>query len=601
MSVEQAMRPVPLAAGPVSAVFEPDSAFLRYVQVDEREMIRGVYAAVRDHNWGTVPIAVGDLTHRQDDEGFELAFTAHHRQGEIDFTWAGRIVGAADGTITYTFDGQANTSFKRNRIGFCVLHPRDATGARCRVTRVDGSQVEDRFPELISPHQPFLDMRAIEHEAAEGLWCRVVMEGETFEMEDQRNWIDASFKTYCTPLALPFPVDVSAGDRVQQKVTIEPIVDRAARPAASAPTADRVVELAVDEASTHRLPRLGLELTPGHEHTPAELERLRPLKPAHVRAELRLDAPDWRTHLEHAAQTATQLNARLELASFFSPSHDAELASLGEALRELATPLARVIVLHREHKTTPDDLARAAGEVLGERANCFVGTDAFFTELNREPPNVRAATGLAGVAFSTNPQVHAFDDASLIETLEAQTDVVRTARSLAAGGQVAVSPVTLKMRWNPNATAPPAPTPPGELPADVDGRQREPITAVWTLGSVKYLAEAGADSVTYYRTVGLRGVMEREAGSEVPAKWPSQPLERYPVYDALALLAGAGDAQVVRCTSDAPLRAIGLALRQGATRRLLLMNLTHQRQRVRVTSTGQAHTLEPMQILEASY
>ena len=40
------------------------------------------------------------------------------------------------------------------------------------------------------------------------------MEGETFETEDQRNWSDASFKTYGTPLHLPFPVEVEEGTRV---------------------------------------------------------------------------------------------------------------------------------------------------------------------------------------------------------------------------------------------------------------------------------------------------------------------------------------------------------------------------------------------------
>lgn len=28
-------------------------------------------------------------------------------------------------------------------------------------------------------------------------------EGDVFEMEDQRNWTDASYKTYCTPWGCP--------------------------------------------------------------------------------------------------------------------------------------------------------------------------------------------------------------------------------------------------------------------------------------------------------------------------------------------------------------------------------------------------------------
>ena len=36
----------------------------------------------------------------------------------------------------------------------------------------------------------------------------MIFNGETFEMEDQRNWTDASFKTYCTPLSLPYPIKI---------------------------------------------------------------------------------------------------------------------------------------------------------------------------------------------------------------------------------------------------------------------------------------------------------------------------------------------------------------------------------------------------------
>ena len=54
-------------------------------------------------------------------------------------------------------------------------------------------------------------MRAISHEVVPGLMAEVRFEGETFEMEDQRNWTDASYKTYCTPLSLPYPVEVKEG------------------------------------------------------------------------------------------------------------------------------------------------------------------------------------------------------------------------------------------------------------------------------------------------------------------------------------------------------------------------------------------------------
>ena len=46
------------------------------------------------------------------------------------------------------------------------------------------------------------------------------MEGDTFEMEDQRNWTDASYKTYVRPLALPWPYTLAAGTRLAQSVSL---------------------------------------------------------------------------------------------------------------------------------------------------------------------------------------------------------------------------------------------------------------------------------------------------------------------------------------------------------------------------------------------
>ena len=46
------------------------------------------------------------------------------------------------------------------------------------------------------------------------------MEGDTYEMEDQRNWTDASYKTYVRPLARPWPYTLDAGARLDQAVTL---------------------------------------------------------------------------------------------------------------------------------------------------------------------------------------------------------------------------------------------------------------------------------------------------------------------------------------------------------------------------------------------
>jgi D-apionolactonase len=190
------------------------------------------------------------------------------------------------------------------------------------------------------------------------------------------------------------------------------------------------------------------------------------------------------------------------------------------------------------------------------------------------------------VALAMNPQVHAFDNASLVETLATQATVVLCARRLAQGKPVIVSPITLKMRFNPNATGPIPPPLAGELPPQVDPRQMSLLGAGWTMGSIKYLAAAGAQAVTYYETTGWRGVMETEAGMPLPDKFRSLPGGVYPLYHVLADVGEYAGGAVLPSTSSDPLRVEGLALQQGNRVRVILANMTAEPQEVTLPDPG---------------
>ncbi len=153
-----------------------------------------------------MPAELEDLEIEAEPESFRIRFVARHRRGPVRFDWEGRIEGASDGRLTFAMEGAAASTFLRNRIGFCVLHPiEECAGRPCIIETVDGDRAESAFPALVAPHQPFRNLRAILHEVTPGVEVEVRMDGETFETEDQRNWSDASFKTYGTPLHLPYP------------------------------------------------------------------------------------------------------------------------------------------------------------------------------------------------------------------------------------------------------------------------------------------------------------------------------------------------------------------------------------------------------------
>jgi hypothetical protein len=161
-----------------------------------------------------------------------------------------------------------------------------------------------------------------------------------------------------------------------------------------------------------------------------------------------------------------------------------------------------------------------------------------------------------------------------VENLEAQADTVRSAQRFLAGKPVHVTPVTLRPRFNPQAKGAPEPSVPGRLPSRIDARQMSLFGAVWTLGSIKYLAESGAASITYYQTHGWAGVMETAGGAPMPELFPSVPGAVFPLYHVLADVAELAGANVQPLTSNDPLQTCALALEGGNRRRVLVANLT---------------------------
>ena len=124
----------------------------------------------------------------------------------------------AGGMLKARFRLDALRALETNRAGFTLLHPlRGVAGQDGEVVRPDGSCAAMTFPEAIAPAQPVRDIAGLRH-AVRGVRVEIAMEGEVFEMEDQRNWSDASYKTYCRPLALPTPLRLGPGDVIEQTV-----------------------------------------------------------------------------------------------------------------------------------------------------------------------------------------------------------------------------------------------------------------------------------------------------------------------------------------------------------------------------------------------
>jgi hypothetical protein len=566
---------VPLRAGPLRLVF--DRGALRWIRLGEREVLRGIYFALRAESWATIPYEIENLEIEAEPTSFRIRFLARHERGPVRFDWRAEITGHPDARITFAVRGTAGSSFLRNRIGLCVLHPADVCAGRpCIVETVDGDRAESVFPALIAPHQPFRNVRAILHEVSPGVEVEVRMDGEAFETEDQGNWGDASYKTYGTPLHLPHPVPVRKGASVDQSVSLslfgisaEPVEQAAATVPGALPRKRNSAEPVVVELGAggeSPLPAIGLAGAELVLLTQAEAERLRPLRLAHVRADLHLEAAAWRSALERAAANARLLEVPLEIALFLPDDSQAVLRELAGKASALGPRVASWLVFRADDRTTAAGLAATARDVLAgiDRGAVFGGgSDAYFVELNRRRPLPRL---LDRLVFTLNPQVHAGDDATLVENLGGLRRMAETLRSFADGTPLGISPVTLRPRVDPS---PAAWRKRGERPFTDDPRQDTSFAAAWTLGFLAAAAEAGFASLTFFELTGPRGILDSGRA--------------FPVLDAFADVAALSGAAVAPARSRRPERVQALALRSnGGHARLFLANVTADAHPVRV-------------------
>lgn len=550
-------RPVEhtLRAGNLTVTYQ--NGLLRSIRLGNREILRNIYFALRDENWATIPAHITDEQIDAGEGSFRVSFVCTHAREEAQIIrWNCELTGSESGEVRFSIDGTVLQAFQRNRAGLCVLHPIDGTiGQAVRIGHPDGSHTNSHFPKLISPHQPFFQVASMQWSHADGGEATLTFVGEVFETEDQRNWSDTSFKTYCTPQDQPKPVLLQPGNRIQHTATLTVLGEAPTQPTDSE-TPIQLISLPPSSPSS-LLPKVGLTHAIDQPKLKTdEAAHLRKMGLEHLMIRLDFGRADWSEWLTVGLSEAKRIGAEVVLSIVFTDNYQTELYQLQMAVEWLNPVVAYVEVLMAE-QSTPDALMAEVAPVLRQVfAGSQLGTGPLtqFTELNRNRPD---PTPLDYLVYPMNPQVHAYDNQTLIENIAAQAHTVRTARSFAEGKAIHVGPVTLRPLPDPVA----------------DHRHPSLLAAGWLLGSLAALASEGATRVTYFDTKGPRGVME---GIDPETN-------RGQVYPTGLLLMALADWQGAVCVStqtDAPLSVSSLHVQKDGRELLLLANHTWDEQTV---------------------
>lgn len=603
----------------------PWSASLRGSELDDiafdgEPVLRSIRFVVRDQDWKTLPVIVDAV----DRTTSGLALRGRVGDDGETVAWSLSVdLGAS--TLRVAVRAEVTAAFRRARIGLIVLQSPALAGTELVVGHPEGSTTTVRLPERVAPHQPAIRIGSLAW-TGDRVATTVRFSGDVFEMEDQRNWTDASFKTYSTPLSLPFPVALTVGDVVEQSVEVSCARVGAAEPA-DAPLATPLAVTVVPEtelAGQREDPvpevvegRIGAPLdsvvptistSVSSDPDGGRAGAVVPDTITGILVEIDPTNQDWPAILDRAVRQAG--GGPLDLRLVLGTGEEAE--PVLRRLRDAAVPVVRVGAFHRRTHLSEVTLLTALGEVLRTlwaevptpQPELVGGTRAHFTELNRNHARLERWTG--PVAFSITPFMHDRGGHQLVESLGMQAVVVADAVRIADGRSLHVGPVTLGARYNAVATtrASAGDSRDPELragfgaehvPGATDERQSAEALGAWVVGSIAALAVSGVESLSYFEATGPRGLVAADGTLTAAGRalgWIAELSGRRRVeVEVGGVSPGAGSPVAGPPVSPAGVTAIAAVDAAGDTV-VILGNLGETPVRVVLTGASEPHTVD---------
>ena len=566
--------------GPLSFYYSSEA--LRRISWNGQELVRALSWPMRDENWGTYPIEI--IEERVDHNGVLDAKLHFSVGGDALFCELG-IVASPDGKLSADITmSPSKGSFSTNRAGFTVLHPIEGlAGARLTVQRSGGGSENTAFPKHIQPDQPVKDISGLNYGIA-GQSVEIVFLGEVFEMEDQRNWSDASYKTYCVPLAHPFTYEISEPIRQSVQITFSGEV----------PSTDRNAEASEfrDEISDQLTPEIGLAVETGWS----------------ARSTVPLPSVSytvWRISPESAPiaelvrsmRDCPELDLEVVLPDD-APFEDA-LQEISRRLRSHGVLPNRVMALREAYLAShqpvgpwpdgpsPNDLLPLVKAAFPD-AEIGGGMMTNFTELNRFRPDLNQCSYLT---HGLTPLVHAGDDMSVLETLEALPHIFASMRAIANDMPYRLGLVSIGMRSNPyGAAVAENPNQVRRTMARIDPRHRGIFGAAYAVGVLAATEGCAVDALCLGAPTGPFGLIY-EQGDYPQEGYDGEARQVYPLYHVVSAAAAMAGKPRLHLSGLAD-GLVGFGAVLDGRSRVLLANVSAQSQQVPLGPAAQVRTLD---------
>ena len=473
-----------------------DNLFLRNIKYKNIEILKLISFLVRDKNWNNYsPEIIKTSSYNKDQQ---LHFEFDLKYGDVEQLEVKLLLSIGSNSVKLIANGKFLTDFWTNRIGFNLLLPLDGVvNQQVIVSKSDQTTETLKYPLIIQPDQPMVKFNNLSYEMFDSIALNIRFDGIHFEMEDQRNWGDASYKIYSGSLLDPFPYKENKNSAFHQEIEI---TVREKNNSLETISNQNIIPLNIQEE--YAMPKIGIKVdneTNGIDivnvdfvYHLVDFERNTESKPNFNNLPIYLVAlidhtkkvkdivKDIKDYIlsNKISVDKILICPKIYLNSFQPAGEWPSVPKLGDYYKEAKIQL-------------PD-------------VHIFSGMVTNFTELNRKKPDGK----FDGINFSFTPIVHDASDYGVLDTPNSLKYILHSVNNFSKDTPIHIGPMTLGMHFNPYGEKLAANIDQVRLEmTDFDPRHDSLIGLNWTIAVFAETLSKNTKFITIASLKGVHGIL----------------------------------------------------------------------------------------------
>ena len=473
-----------------------DNLFLRNIKYNNIEILKLISFLVRDKNWNNYsPEIIKTSSYNKDQQ---LHFEFDLKYGDVEQLEVKLLLSIGSNSVKLIANGKFLTDFWTNRIGFNLLLPLDGVvNQQVIVSKSDQTTETLKYPLIIQPDQPMVKFNNLSYEMFDSIALNIRFDGIHFEMEDQRNWGDASYKIYSGSLLDPFPYKENKNSAFHQEIEI---TVREKNNSLETISNQNIIPLNIQEE--YAMPKIGIKVdneTNGIDivnvdfvYHLVDFERNTESKPKFNNLPIYLVAlidhtkkvkdivKDIKDYIlsNKISVDKILICPKIYLNSFQPAGEWPSVPKLGDYYKEAKIQL-------------PD-------------VHIFSGMVTNFTELNRKKPDGK----FDGINFSFTPIVHDASDYGVLDTPNSLKYILHSVNNFSKDTPIHIGPMTLGMHFNPYGEKLAANIDQVRLEmTDFDPRHDSLIGLNWTIAVFAETLSKNTKFITIASLKGVHGIL----------------------------------------------------------------------------------------------